>query len=189
MDARSVTLQDAASLRSFLALWCQIVTLIIIASTTASPQYFLLFVCVFVSVFFTQILLFQGAALMNAWWVWSVRVTDGHVQHFRIWIPVKKKSDQKWWIDLKFGCHGYLFKWESINVQCHRVGVRYFALTSCYYIAIHILTTISCLVLLIVNFCQIYWLSGQIFGISKQTLDFCKRWENSASQMKILKKV
>ena len=37
------------------------------------------------------------------------------------------------------------------NVQCHRVGDRYFALTSRYYIAINILTTRFYLVLLIVN--------------------------------------
>ena len=59
-------------------------------------------------------------------------------------------------------------------MQCHRVGDRYFALTSRYYIAIYILTTRFCLVLLIVNVSQINWLSCQIFGISKQALDFVR---------------
>ena len=54
------------------------------------------------------------------------------------------------------------------------MGDRYFALTSRYSIAIYILTTRFCLVLLIVNVSQINWLSCQIFGISKQALDFVK---------------
>ena len=58
----------------------------------------------------------------------------------------------------------------------HRVGDRYFALTSCYSIAIYILTRF-CLVLLIVNVSQINWLSCQTFGISKQVLDFVRDGE------------
>ena len=49
---------------------------------------------------------------------------------------------------------------------------RHFALTSRYSIVIYILTTRFCLVLLIVNFSQINWLSCQICGISKQALYF-----------------
>ena len=62
------------------------------------------------------------------------------------------------------------------------MGDRYFALTSRYSIAIYILTAMFCLVLLIVNVSQINWLSCQIFGISKQALDFVR-------DGKILKKV
>ena len=58
------------------------------------------------------------------------------------------------------------------NDQCHRVG--YFALTSRYSFAIHILTTWSCLVVLIANVSQINWLACQILGISKQALDFVR---------------
>ena len=74
------------------------------------------------------------------------------------------------------------------NVQCHRVGDKYFALTSHYSIAIYILTTRFCLVLLIVNVSQMNWLSCQMFGISMQALDFVRDGENFVSQMKILKK-
>ena len=42
---------------------------------------------------------------------------------------------------------------NQLNVQCHRVGEIYFALTSCYSIAIYILTTRCCLVLLIIVKC------------------------------------
>ena len=63
------------------------------------------------------------------------------------------------------------------NVQCHRLGDRYFALTSHYSISIYILTTRFSLVLLIVNVSQINWLSCQIFGISKQALDFVRDWK------------
>ena len=59
-------------------------------------------------------------------------------------------------------------------------------LSSHYSTAIYILTTILCLVLLIVNVSQINWLSCQNFNACSR---FCKRWENFASQMKILKKV
>ena len=64
------------------------------------------------------------------------------------------------------------------NIQCHRVGDRYFALISRYSIAIYILTTRFCLVHLIVNDSQINWLSCQILAFqSKLYIDFCKRWE------------
>ena len=59
-------------------------------------------------------------------------------------------------------------------MQCHRVEDKYLALTSRYSIAIYILTRIFCLVLLIVNVSQVNWLSCQIFGISKQALDFVR---------------
>ena len=79
---------------------------------------------------------------------------------------------------------GYLNE-KQCNVQCHRVGDhRYFALTSRYFIAIYILTTRCCLVLLIVNVSQINWLSFQIFGISKQALDFVRDGKFFVSQMK-----
>ena len=61
------------------------------------------------------------------------------------------------------------------NVHYHKVGDRYFVLTSRYSFAFHILTTWSCLELLIVNvISQINWHSCQkvLFGISKQALDF-----------------
>ena len=51
---------------------------------------------------------------------------------------------------------------------------RYFALTSRYSIAIYILTTRFCLVLLIVNVSQMNWFSCQILGISKQALYFVR---------------
>ena len=116
--------------------------------------------------------------------VWSVCVTDRHFQNFQLWMPVKI-SDQMWWIDLWFivkgitKCHSIKFAMVTYlnenqwNVQCHRVGDRYFALTSRYSIAIYILT-IFCAVLLIVNVSQINRLSCQIFGISKQALDFVR---------------
>ena len=85
-----------------------------------------------------------------------------------------------WWIDLlwrvslsvlnsiKFGCHGYLSEWESMKCPMPQSG-RYFALTSRYSIAIYILTT--------------------HFWNFKASSIFCKRWENFASHMNILKKV
>ena len=63
---------------------------------------------------------------------------------------------------------------NQLNVPRQRVGDRYLALTSSYSIAIYILTTRFCLVILIVNVSQINWLSCQIFGISKQTVDFVR---------------
>ena len=54
------------------------------------------------------------------------------------------------------------------------MGDRYFALTSRYSIAIHSLTTRFYLVFLIVNVRQINRLSCQIFGISKQALEFVR---------------
>ena len=74
------------------------------------------------------------------------------------------------------------------NVQCHRMGDRYFALTSRYSIAIYILTTRFCLVLLIVNVSQINWISCQIFRISKQALDFVRDGEILRPRWKIWKK-
>ena len=60
---------------------------------------------------------------------------------------------------------------------------------SFFYCLLDFDSNISCLVLLIVNVSQIYWLSCQIFGISKQALDFVRDGKNVVSQMKILKKV
>ena len=64
------------------------------------------------------------------------------------------------------------------TVQCHRVGDKYFAMTSHYSIAIYILTTRVCLVILIVDVIQINWLSCQMFGISLQALD---QWFSNSS--------
>ena len=120
--------------------------------------------------------------------VWSVRVTDGHLKK----MPTLNARKNKWsdvmdWFMIY--CEGYhQVSWKSIRlvamvtylnenqwtVPSHRVGDRYFALTSRYSIAIYILTTRFCLVLLIVNVSQINWLSCQLFGISKQALDFVR---------------
>ena len=80
------------------------------------------------------------------------------------------------WKSIKFGCHGYLSKWESMKCSLPQSGRLIFCinLTSRNYIAIYILTTRCCLVLLIVNVSQINWLSCQIFGISKQALYFVR---------------
>ena len=79
-----------------------------------------------------------------------------------------------YWKLLKFGCRGYLlnFKWESMKYSMPQMGDRYFAFD--FSFAIHILITWSCLVLLIANVSQIDWLCFQIFGISKQALDFVR---------------
>ena len=76
--------------------------------------------------------------------------------------------------------------WKSIKCGCHRVGDRYLALTSRYSVAIYILTTRFCLVLLIVKSDKLAFLTD-IWNF-KASSRFCKRWENFASQMKILKK-
>ena len=113
-----------------------------------------------------------------------------------------KISDQMWWIALWFIVEDisllelqifsnlvamvtYLNE-NQWNVQCHRVGDRYFALTSCYSFAIHILTTWSYRVILIVHVSQIDWLCCQIIIWNFQASSrYHKRWENFASQMKI----
>ena len=76
-------------------------------------------------------------------------------------------------------------KWESMKCSIPQ-SRRYLALTSHYSFVIHILTTWSCLVLLIVIVSQINWLYCHIFGIAKQALDFvrdekslCPRWKFS----------
>ena len=60
------------------------------------------------------------------------------------------------------------------NVQCHRVGDRYVDTSALFYCYLYLKNNIFVLVLLIVNVSQIYWLSCQIFGISKQALDFVR---------------
>ena len=115
----------------------------------------------------------------------------------------KKISDQMWWIDLWFivkvitKCPENQYNLVAMvtylnenqwNVQCHRVGDRYFALTSHYSIAIYILTTRFCLVLLIVNLSQIDCLSCHMFGISMQALDFVRDGEILRPRWKFLKK-
>ena len=68
--------------------------------------------------------------------MWSVRVTDGHFLNFQLWMPVKNNwSDvMDWfmiycegyhkvsWKSIKFGCHGCLFKWESMKCLLPQSG-------------------------------------------------------------------
>ena len=125
--------------------------------------------------------------------VWSVSVTN---RHFQVWRPQKNKwSDvmdcfmiycggyqRVYYKLLKFGCHGYFFKNKNEqNIQCHRVA-------SCYSFAIHILTTWSCLVLLIVNLSQVNLAFLSDIWNFKTSSWFCKTWENFTSQIKILPK-
>ena len=63
-----------------------------------------------------------------------------------------------------------------------------FALTYRYSISIYILTTIFCLVLVIVNDSQINWHYCQIFGISKQALDFVRDGKNLWPRWKLVEK-
>ena len=91
------------------------------------------------------------------------------------------------WKSIKFGCHGYSFKWESMKCSMPQSG-RYFALTPHYSIAIYILTARFCLVLLIANVSQINWLSCQMFGISMQARDFVRDGEILSPRCKFWKK-
>ena len=75
------------------------------------------------------------------------------------------ENQENWlpWLLIKMRINEYMFnatEWE-----------KYFVLTSHYSIAINILTTRSCLVILIVNVSQINWLSGQI-GFLVRYLEF-----------------
>ena len=55
--------------------------------------------------------------------------------------PISNKRPEK---SIKCGCHGYLFKWESMKYSVTEWEIYIFAYTSRYSIAIYILTTRVC---------------------------------------------
>ena len=92
--------------------------------------------------------------------LWRISVSVLIWELWKIWLPWLLIQNENQW-----------------NVQCHRVGDRYFVLNSHY--------SFACLVLSIVSVSQkINWLSCQIFRISKcSSSRFRKRWENFVSQI------
>ena len=118
--------------------------------------------------------------------MWSDGATDGHKKKKKKKLKDCKNKwslircdgllyDLLWRASLcaskinNFGCHGYLFKWESM--QCLVSRIRRLLITLSLFM---FKTTWSCLTFLFANVSQINWLPCQISGISNQALDFVR---------------